>query len=381
MRYLTFDIECCDGRNICEFGYVITDESFKMVEKDVFTVNPEKPFRLTGRKNQDDLTLFYPEEVYYASPTFPKFYERIKSLLTAKDQIIVGHAVGNDAGFLRNACKRYGLDPINFDFVDSQKIYKEFTNDKESISLERAEKTFDLSKPQYLHKSDDDALLTIELVEKICSVLEMSLTEVICLCPTACGKSHNFNVQYTGNSLSSMLSALAKNENTLSQSKKKLCIQKFSEKVQAEGKIIKNRFTNTKLCFSSSYEKNHIKDALVLIQLLANCGCKYNSKVSENDYYVATDEELTGGDIDNHTRYHAALHNKGGRNVTVLSFDELFEILGLTPDSLSKHQMPKAPKRKENRKRVYSAGYVSNTIGAHLKSKGIDLLSLFDADA
>lgn len=23
---LFFDIECCNGRNICEFGYVITDE-------------------------------------------------------------------------------------------------------------------------------------------------------------------------------------------------------------------------------------------------------------------------------------------------------------------------------------------------------------------
>lgn len=25
MRYLFFDIECCDGKHICEFGYVITD--------------------------------------------------------------------------------------------------------------------------------------------------------------------------------------------------------------------------------------------------------------------------------------------------------------------------------------------------------------------
>ena len=37
MRYLSFDIECCDGRSICEFGYVITDESFNIIEKDCFT--------------------------------------------------------------------------------------------------------------------------------------------------------------------------------------------------------------------------------------------------------------------------------------------------------------------------------------------------------
>ena len=32
MRYLSFDIECCDGRSICEFGYVITDESFNIID-------------------------------------------------------------------------------------------------------------------------------------------------------------------------------------------------------------------------------------------------------------------------------------------------------------------------------------------------------------
>ena len=26
MRYLAFDIECCDGKHICEFGYVITED-------------------------------------------------------------------------------------------------------------------------------------------------------------------------------------------------------------------------------------------------------------------------------------------------------------------------------------------------------------------
>lgn len=32
MRYLFFDIECCDGENICEFGYVITDEKFQTLK-------------------------------------------------------------------------------------------------------------------------------------------------------------------------------------------------------------------------------------------------------------------------------------------------------------------------------------------------------------
>lgn len=41
MKYLSFDIECCDGRHICEFGYVVADEKFNVLERDCITMNPE----------------------------------------------------------------------------------------------------------------------------------------------------------------------------------------------------------------------------------------------------------------------------------------------------------------------------------------------------
>ena len=33
MKYLSFDIECCDGKHICEFGYVIVDEKFNTIDE------------------------------------------------------------------------------------------------------------------------------------------------------------------------------------------------------------------------------------------------------------------------------------------------------------------------------------------------------------
>ena len=74
MRYLFFDIECCNGRNICEFGYVITDDNFNILEKKDFIINPENKFNLTGRPDGRDLYLFYPESTYYRSNNFPYFY-------------------------------------------------------------------------------------------------------------------------------------------------------------------------------------------------------------------------------------------------------------------------------------------------------------------
>lgn len=36
MNYLFFDIECCDGAHICEFGYVLTNDKFEVLDRDFF---------------------------------------------------------------------------------------------------------------------------------------------------------------------------------------------------------------------------------------------------------------------------------------------------------------------------------------------------------
>ena len=289
------------------------------------------------------------------------------------ETIIFGHAMRSDAIFLRDACKRYKLPSLNFDFIDSQMLYKEFLGIHKDISLENAETVLDLDKPQFHHKSDDDALLTIELVEKICKELNVNVSELMMLCPMACGASHNFNIQYTGDDLQSMMNALGKNSNALSQGRKQKCIQKFAETVVSEGNIIESCLNNKKLCFSRVFEKSNTADTLKLIQVLANHGCKYNVKVSENDYYVADDEELLDPIPKENTRYFAALKNDDGRNIKVISFEDFFAIIDLTTDEIKQLKMPVVPKRKTKKKKVYSTGSNSYTIGDQLRAQGIDL--------
>lgn len=376
MRYLIFDIECCDGKHICEFGYVITDEKFNLLKKEVLKINPDKPFNLIGRKDQDDLILSFTEQEYRDSPLFTEYYDKIKDLIEYPDQIIIGHAIDNDARFLRTACLRYKLPSLNFEFVDSQKIYGEFVNDKRRISLEKAEEILNLAKPEFLHKSDDDAFLTMQLIQKMCSTLEMTVKELMTLCPTACGRSHNFNIMYSGDSLHEMLEALDKNENSLSMGKKKRCVIKFAEEVSPQGEIIKSRLFGTKLCFSTKYEKEHVKETLKLIQLLANHGCRYNAKVSENDFYVVSQEDIENPESDEHTRYYAATHREDGHQVEVLTMEELLKLLGVSEDELISMEMPKVPKRNKDNKRrgnYYSTGKVTTTLGDLLRSHGVDL--------
>ena len=99
MKYLSFDIECCDGQHICEFGYVLIDEQFNVLERDCITINPEYKFKLTGRERESDISLAFPEEVYYNSPTFDFYYERIKSIFTMSDCQIIGFSLSNDVKY------------------------------------------------------------------------------------------------------------------------------------------------------------------------------------------------------------------------------------------------------------------------------------------
>ena len=62
MNYLFFDIECCDGNHICSFGYVITNESFEILEKEDIIINPQWRFKL-GRAGFDPrIHLAYSED-------------------------------------------------------------------------------------------------------------------------------------------------------------------------------------------------------------------------------------------------------------------------------------------------------------------------------
>ena len=136
MRYLFFDIECCNGWNVCSFGYVVTNELFEIIEKDDIVMNPEAKFNV-GRR---DIELAYSEREFFLKP-FPEFYDRIKQLLELPHQKIFGHSVDNDARYIRNVCERYDMPYINFRFYDTQVMYKDFANYNKKLSLTKSHKT------------------------------------------------------------------------------------------------------------------------------------------------------------------------------------------------------------------------------------------------
>ena len=80
MKYLFFDLEYASQKGgtskICEFGYVVTDENFNILEKDNLIINPNiYRYEWDYRVLRKILTRRMKE--YEESLTFDKYYEKI----------------------------------------------------------------------------------------------------------------------------------------------------------------------------------------------------------------------------------------------------------------------------------------------------------------
>lgn len=375
MRYLFFDIECCDGKNICEFGYVITDNKFNILEKKDIIINPENKFNLTGRSNSKDLYLCYPESTYYKSNKFPYFYEKIKKLIEYPDQLIVGHAISNDAEFLKIACQRYKLNPINFKFADSQRMFSEFTNIRKSISLENAGESLNIEKPQYLHKSDNDSELTMNLVKGMCEQLNCTLEELIEMCDSCSGKSENNEIKYDDFEIiqQKRYEALKSgNNNNNKRGRNYTMFLRFLDGVKPQGDIIESPLNGKSLCVSLNYEICHFKEMLSLVQLLTNHNATYKMRASESDIFVTYDAIDKEGKSRFCTRLkHVNKAIEEGRNIKVISFEELLSILNVREEELSLIPFPDVtnfyerhkPRKKKEKTNIQDPEPKGETIG------------------
>ena len=183
MDYLFFDIECSEGKSICSFGYVLTDEFFCIKEKKDILINPQSYFHTGpwGKKAKDEgISLAYPASEFKAQPPFPALYDKIKELLKRKDIAIVTFSGDNDARFLNYACTRYHMPCFNYSFIDVQKIYQDIEGLKDQLSLEKAMAMLEVDASGLVqHKSDDDAHITMMVTEALCRKTDKTLEALV----------------------------------------------------------------------------------------------------------------------------------------------------------------------------------------------------------
>ena len=360
MKYLVFDIECCDGKHICEFGYVLIDEQFNVLERDCITINPGYKFKLTGRDKESDISLAFPEEVYYNSPKFDFYYDRIKSILTTPDCQIVGFSLSNDAGFLATAYELYGKEPISFTYYDFQKLYQGYTKAKKRTSVEGfvAElQILDIT----LHKSDDDSWAVVRALQIISEKEHLTLSETLKMLKkrnndyrAERAKEHNFSLieKINGGNLK------AQHE----------FMKNFIHRLQLSEEQQDDLFFGKSVCISSHFQKNRFNEFLAIIERLYSFGATYTGKASVCDIFIeyqdGEEEEIRFASV-------KQAEETENKTIQVLSLEEALTALNLTLEELNKvdyineklYNERKEHRRKRQGQTYYSTGESATTLG------------------
>ncbi len=317
MKYLSFDIECCDGKHICEFGYVFADERFNILKKECITINPEHKFKLTGRAHERDIALSFPDDVYFNSPTFEYYYDKIKNLLTSAEYSIIGFSTKNDINFLRVACEEYNKEPILFSCIDIQKLYQGYTKAGNRTSIEKIIDELKIGNVK-IHKSDDDSFAVIKILETISKKERLSFPETLDMMKERYKKWKTERIK----NHNCILLEKARDGN-----KKAQCVflKKHIEKLEVSKIKKDDLFFGKTICISSAFQYKRFDEFLLLIKQIYFYGASYTGKASVCDIFIDYDND--GKEV----RYISAVQAiKEGRAILFLSLAEAKRLLKMS---------------------------------------------------
>jgi DNA polymerase III alpha subunit (gram-positive type) len=179
MKYLFLDTECAvcikGWGKICEFGYVLTDESFRVLDTKQWLLNPNGEFHWYTIKN----LLSYKKEEYLAQPMFPEFYQRIRDLLEEKDVFVVAHSAKHDQKYLLGECLRYELAHVQCRIHDIRKPFKALRQEQQYSGVENMLRKLNIHYEGTMHNAQSDAMATMLICKELCSQYHMKLTALV----------------------------------------------------------------------------------------------------------------------------------------------------------------------------------------------------------
>lgn len=300
MRYLYFDIECCDGKHICSFGYVITNEKFEVLGKEDIVINPQWRFKL-GRAGFDPrIHLAYTEETFKKQKPFKHFYNRIRDLLTQENQILLGHSISADIQYLKIACERYNLPEIKIEVYDTQDFYYQLNKKYKSRSLDKIvdDLGIDISNLRE-HKSCDDAHISMLITQEICTRLKISINELLELCDNSIRNG---------------------DKKELTEKQK---LKKFSRDLKNIASKYPNRSEWKAICLSDTIVENDKEKRIALIKRIFEKGYNYICKASECDYFVVGEGY---GERDLSCDHNIEDNNKIIKKITISDLSKMLDV-------------------------------------------------------
>ena len=274
MHYLFFDIEGANNYDfvakMCTFGYVISTSDYQLIHKSDIVINPQSFFEHHLIKHK---MAAYDLKTYKKSPTFRYYYPKIKDILENKNQLIIGWSVENDVKYLYDACKRYHLKQIKFKFLDLQKLIMLLDKQDNVASLENTCEKLSINKV-ILHKSDEDAYLTMKIAKVITKKLNTSL-EKLCLQYPNCLSNVDEYIKH--------LPTQMEIENKIKKKKIYNIIKNNKIKISMTNNYLPE---NTICCFDVDLIEKYFDEIKEIIFLFKHCGISCTTNLKEANYYV-----------------------------------------------------------------------------------------------
>ncbi len=342
MKYLIFDLEYASSiggvHKICEFGYVITNEKFDILKKGNFIIDP-----FINRRDWDwrvvKTILTRPIYKYEKSPRFDEFYDDIVDIFNSVDYVF-GHSLDGDAVALNDECKRYNLSSIDFDFYDIKKIFREYSNVRRDVSVTGILEKLGIKGDAKTHDAEADAYNTMLELKTMIESLDVSLEELLSLCPDIKDKNNNYIVESIVINRIKKEEKLKKSSNTeggnkmSKNSKNRKRFLQFLDNVQPS-KIVEQTYKDIKFSISIDYEEKHYKQMLNIVQVLCNLGAEYVLKASLSNIFVKYETFNDDGSVKicKKLKYVNEANNNGA-NIKIITFDEFLNMIGITEKEL-----------------------------------------------
>ena len=349
MKYTFFDIECANcfqGKGkICSFGYVITDERFKILEKKDIVINPHSKFHLFGHNNHPGIVLAYDEKTFVSAPDFIHFYKKIRSILTDKHSINFGFSVLSDASYIKSECKRYAKEMFDYSFIDVQRIYTDYKELVNTPALIKCAAEYGVTESQEIHKSDDDSYFTMRVLKGLCEETGLTVSELIEKyphCQGCCkdGEIESEYLKYRETLKASKLSKMEKLTGSLRSNWVYRVEEHYEELSSYAKKVYVNRKSTSpisckKVCLSGLFEDYHFNEMMNIVSLLALNGAKYTKRAYACDIFVTYN--LTDKNGNKYKCYRSEKAEKAineGANIEIITLEELLEILNTDLESI-----------------------------------------------
>lgn len=268
MNYLSFDIESIDGcfaeGNVCEFGYVLADENFKILKQENLLI---KPAVLPKRLNKH-MPLTFTIGDYAKAPDFCKVYGTIYELLNADNTLVLGHAVHNDVFCVNSACQKNALQLPYYKYLDTQIVFAIYKSQSSVMSLDKIAE--EIGADFVHHRADEDARLSLMTLEYVCRKTGMDINELVSCYNIEIGVNDRGDVKpcrsvYVSDGIPSIAS---------NNSKRKL-LQAFIDDLEKKKPVYTGRYVGKRFHLSKKLSINDIDLSRKIIQAMCNEGARY----------------------------------------------------------------------------------------------------------